>query len=165
MKAKSYILLNDHIVNNLILDIRSRQLDGKTKVNISAAANKSARQRGLQHIWYEDVVKSGVGGIDEESHKSVSIKAKRDFAMHIIFMNPEKYEDFLYLYNELSRSNGWDRAGFISYFYDKHLHTEWFDTQEMAKFLTYFQVHYSDLGVNLSDPIDHKLLKWNNGGK
>ena len=156
-KSKQYYLLTELIRDNAIAQIKALPLDGKTKVSITAAANKSDRQRGLQWVWYGDVVKSGVGGIEEETTKSVSIKAKRNFAMPVIFKNPEKYECFLMLY-EIVKPHLPDPK-FNDDFYHNHLHTEWFDTNEMAEFLTAFEDYYRQRGVDLSDPIDHKLTK------
>ncbi|MCP4990491.1 MAG: hypothetical protein GY928_31960 [Colwellia sp.] len=157
MKAKNFYLISDLVRNNAIQAINAAELDGKTKVSVGSAGTKSQRQRGLQHIWYDDVVKSGIGGAMEETHNGVDSFAKRNFAMPIMLQNPEKYENFLYMVDVLNSEN--IEFPFAAYFFHEHCHTEWFDTQEMAEFLTSFQIYYTNQGVNLSDPIDYKLLK------
>ncbi len=163
MKAKNFYLISDMVQANAVKAIQDTVLDGKTKVTISSAGTKSQRQRGLQHIWYNDVVKSGVGGMLEESHNGVDSFAKRNFAMPIIKRDYEKYAGFMRIYDALAIDNtAAHQAGFVNYFFHEHLHTEWFDTQEMAEFLTAFQNYYISHGVNLSDPMDHKLLQAHN---
>jgi hypothetical protein len=157
MKAKHFYLLTEQIRSNAIAEINSAVLDGKTKVSVSPAGSKSARQRGLQHIWYRDVARSGIGGIAEESEKNIDVKAKREFAMPIIYKDPEKYHYQLTLYYLVSHRL--DQPEFESYFFVNHVHTEDFDTSEMAEFLTAFQVYYTGHGVNLTDPVDKKLLE------
>ncbi len=154
---KHFYLISETVRNNVLDAVRDCLLDGKTKVTLSSAGSKSAKQRALQHVWYRDVVKSGIGGIDEESEKGVDIKSKRDFGMIIVFRNPEKYQEFLSLHDLAIYKHHKD-SDFMKYFYHEHFHTEWFDTTEMAEFLTHFEIYYSKLGVNLSDPIDWKLL-------
>ena len=115
MKAKNYYLISETVRNNVLDAVRAVELDGKTKVSIGAAGSKSARQRGLQHLWYDDVVKSGVGGIEEETHSGVDAKAKGYFAMPIIHRTPEKYVDYLYMYDQLLFDQPW--SPFSDYFY------------------------------------------------
>ena len=157
MKAKNFYLISETVRNNVLDAVRAATLDGKTKVSIGAAGSKSARQRGLQWIWYGDVSKSGIGGQLEETPQGVSIRAKEMFAMPLIWADTDKYEGFLEIYSLVCVQHGGNDQ-FMYRFYDKYLHTEWFNTQEMAEFLTAFQIYYTNHGVNLSDPIDWKLL-------
>lgn len=159
MKAKSYYLISDQIANNACDDIQSRPRDGKTKVTISGAAKKSDRQRGLQWVWYKDVVDSGIGGDMEETTKKVSILAKLLFGLPIMRANVEKYEEFIDLYLTVNQAKAMDEKA-MHFFIHNSMHTEWFDTSEMAQFLTAFQVYYLNKGATLSDPMDKKLLDW-----
>lgn len=152
MKAKPFYLLSEQIRHNAIQAINAVELNGKTKVTLSDAGSKSARQRGLQWVWIGDVAEAGT-----QSKKQISISAKIEFGLPITLRNQEKYKDFLDLYWTVHAAHG-DDYEFMCFFFDKHFHTEDFDTNEMAQYLTAFEIHYTSLGVELSDPIDYKLL-------
>lgn len=152
MKAKNFYLLSETIRDNAIAAVNDALLDGKTKVTLSSAGGKKPRQRGLQWVWYKDVEEVGT-----ESAKTISVASKIAFGLPIAMRNQEKYKDFLDLYWLAEEKHG-ANDDFMYYFFDKHFHTEDFDTNEMAQFLTAFEIHYTQLGVELSDPIDWKLL-------
>ncbi|MCP5015847.1 MAG: hypothetical protein GY938_11360 [Ketobacter sp.] len=157
MKAKNFYLISELVRDNAIAALMDVELNGKTKASIGNAGSKSARQRGLQWIWYGDVANSGIGGELEETARGVSIQCKRMFAIPIVLGNADKYEDFIGIYGLVIQAHGGDEY-FMNRFFDNHLHTEWFDTSEMAEFLTDCEIYYTNLGVNLSDPVDWKLL-------
>ncbi len=152
MKQENYYLHNENIRLNLLNRISELDCNGLLKVAISNSAKKSDKQRGLMWIWYKDVEEAGT-----ESAHTISVSSKIAFGLTIAMANQEKYKDFIELYWTVNKAHGED-DNFMFYFFDKHFHTEWFDTNEMAQFLTHFEIHYSRLGVELSDPIDWKLL-------
>ncbi len=160
--AEQYILNSVQVRENLLVNIAERPLDNTWKVTIDKVGGKKPRQRGLQHIWYKDVVKSGLGGIDEESVINVDAKAKRDIAVPLMKRYPEKYESFLYTLDLIEQRpiTDYPSPEFMRNYYHKHCHTEWFNSDEMAEFLTLFCVWALSHGIELSDPIDHKLLTY-----
>lgn len=156
---KKFILLNSDIRDNAHAFMDEIGLDGKTCVSFGDSGGKSGRQRGLQHIWYDTVVNSGMGGKWEDTKENVISISKYRFALPIFQRDDELlgqvYQLFLTKY-------GNDRDKHRE-FIDNWVHTEKFSTSQMAEFLTDFQRHYMDRGIYLPDPDDHKLLEYKRG--
>ena len=81
MKAKRYALVNGQIRKNVVNEIMDLPADGTIEVTIAQLRTKSARQRGLQHLWYADVVKSGVGGEHESAEDLLDWASKYKFVV------------------------------------------------------------------------------------
>lgn len=162
MKAETYTLISDQVKEHALARIDSLVSDGKIKVTISDAGTKSARQRGLQHVWYRDVVKSGVGGKYEEDEESLDLFAKWKWVRPILIRENDLFAD---IFTVFMRDYGTDEAGQyqadICRSFTKHwIHTEDLTVNQMAEFLTNFQNYYLEKGVTLSDPQDRKLLEY-----
>lgn len=155
MKAENYILVNDNVMNNAIMRIREIPTDGKTKITISDTGSKSARQRGLQWRWNQDVAKSGIGGKHEDNKNGVHLVSKYRWAIPIFIRDDDFFAD---LYNSWIKAHG-SNPERIEWFVDTQVHTENFSTSQMAEFLTEFQRYYLDKGVNLTDPDDFNLMR------
>lgn len=127
-------------------------VDGSLKVTISGAKGKSARQRGLQWLWYGDVVKAGIGGHDE-SHKDLLHRAsKARWALPLLIRDDDHFADMYLMFHEKwSTHNHWDVK--FRWFVENHVSTEKLNQAQMAEFLTAFRDWYGfELGVNLTDP-------------
>jgi hypothetical protein len=154
MKAKSFYITRPDVIKNLISEILSIIPDGKIKVTISDAGNKSDKQRGLQWIWYNDVVQAGVGGKHEDTPKGVHLISKYWWAIPIFCRDDEFFGD---LYAEFMRRHEGDQER-IMWFVDQYVSTEKFNVSQMAEYLTQFQQYYLSKGVNLTDPEFRGLL-------
>ena len=147
MKQEIYTLINQVVKDNLTEKINSIPLDGKTKVIISNAGNKSQRQRGLQWRWYEDVEKSGIGGKHEDTKNGVHLVSKYKWAIPIFVRDDELFADIhKYFLSKMPNENQWGD------YLETFVHTEKFNVSQMAEFLTDFERHYLALGVNLTNP-------------
>ena len=152
MKAENFIINSDQVKANLIERIDSIPTDGKTKVSISASGSKSAKQRGLQWKWFTEVSQAGIGGKHEDTKEGVALLAKWRWAIPILIRDDEFFADLFAVY----RDKWNDDEARMRYFIDVYVHTEQFNTSQMAEFLTEFQKHYSPL-VNLTDPQEGML--------
>jgi len=155
MKADRYVLINESVRNLCIAQISALPVDGKTQVVISAAAGKSAKQRGLQFLWYTNVAKSGFGGRHEESVEACHIASKYRWAIPIFVRDDERFGE---IYAEWVRMYGEDSERMF-WFADKMVHTEKFTVSQMAEFLTNFQEYYLNHGFPLVNPDDLGLLR------
>lgn len=125
--------------------------DGSMKVMFSGAKDKSARQRGLQWLWYSDVVKSGIGGSNEESEERLHLASKYRWALPILVRDDDFFAELWLSYFEANEHD----PKKMEYFVDRHVSTEALNQAQMAEYLTNFQNHYAHkLGVNLTDPDD-----------
>lgn len=148
MKAKSYAIVDRQIQKNVINDIMDRPTDGTIQVVISALATKSSRQRGLQHIWYTDVVKSGLGGEHESEEDLLDLACKYKWCLPLQIQGDENFAEVYLGYCKKYKSNPEKMLWFVKSF----VHTEQLSNNEMASFLTSFRNHYDEMGVNLTDP-------------
>ena len=73
---KAIYLVNEAAKRSAINLVMDQPIDGTQKITVSGAGTKSARQRGLQWMWYTDVVKSGLGGTDEADEKRLHLVSK-----------------------------------------------------------------------------------------
>ena len=146
-----------YLVNEKARRLAQEQLarepaDGTRKVQFSGAKDKSTRQRGLQWIWYGDVVKSGIGGVDEESEQDLHLASKARWCLPIEIRDDDNFaEVYLAFHNRWHGTPLWE-AKFI-WFVDRVVSTEDLNQAQMAEYLTAFRDHYGlDLGVDLTDP-------------
>ena len=160
MKSKPIFLVDDRALQAARVALRDAPLDGTVKVTFSAAKDKSARQRGLQWMWYEDVVKSGVGGTDEADQNRLHLVSKYRWCLPIQIRDDDHMASlWLDFYQKHS-----DDAEALEWFVDHHVSTEALDRSQMAEYLTKFQEHYAwdPYNVNLRDPAEfgwRNLLK------
>lgn len=148
MKTERYALVNGGIAKNVMNRLLDLPYDGTVEVVIQAIGSKSARQRGLQHIWYNDVVKSGIGGEYESGTDILDLACKYRWALPIMVRDDEYFAEMYLAY-----SNAWKQDPDRMRWWVKHnVHTEALNKSQMAEFLTMFKDHYTELGVNLTDP-------------
>ena len=156
MKSESYILTSPNVLNTAIIRLRELECDGKVKLTISDAGDKSSKQRGLQWRWYGEVAKSGLGGKHEDEAQGVHLISKYRWAIPILNRDDDffscLYSTYVQLYGKTPERMEW----FIS----NQVHTESLSCSQMAEFLTNFQAYYSSKGVSLTDPDDLKLLAY-----
>jgi len=156
MKQESYILANEAVKVNACLRIKDIEADGKIKVTISNAGDKSARQRGLDWMWNTDIANSGMGGEFEDSKDNVHRVCKYKFAIPIFIRDDPFFAELYEIYIQLYKSDP-DR---MKWFIDLRVHTEEFSSTQMAEYLTDKQRYYLDRGFPLRDPDDLKLLHY-----
>lgn len=154
MKAKTYVLINEAIKVNACLHIKDIVADGKTQVTIQNAGDKSSRQRGLQWLWNTDVALSGMGGEFEDTKENVHLVSKYRWAIPILCRDDTNFGD---IYAGFIKEHGKDPER-MRWFVDVMVHTEKFNTSQMAEFLTDYQRYYLERGFPLRDPEDQKLL-------
>lgn len=153
MKTEHYTIISDNVKAVLIDRIRAIPVDGKTKISISDSGSKSAKQRGLQWKWYSEVAQAGIGGKHEDTKEGVNLVAKWRWAVPILIRDDEFFADLFALYQ-----NKWENdPERMRYFVDLYVHTEQFNTSQMAEFLNEFYNHYSSF-VRLTDP-NEKLME------
>lgn len=155
MKSQRYILINEDVKKRFLRDLYTRPLDGSTTVTISATGSKSARQRGLQHIWYDDIVMSGLGGQYEADEQILDVYCKYRWGIRILTAEPIGPNENDYLtdsYLAYAKVNA-DDPEKMMWWTRQNIHTEAMSNSQMARFLTAIKEHYGiDLGVNLTDP-------------
>lgn len=150
MKAETYALVNSQVRKNVINKLIDLPVDGTLQVTISAVANKSARQRGLQHIWYNDVVKSGLGGEHESSEDLLDWACKYKWCLPLMIQGDDNFAEVYLGYSKKYKMNPDKMKWFVKQF----VHTEYLSNNEMATYLTRFRDHYDLMGVNLTDPAE-----------
>ena len=123
-------------------------------MTISNEGTKSAKQRGLQWIWYEDIVKAGIGGKHESDKNGVHLVCKYWFAVPIL----QRDDDFFAALYAGWRTNHKGDEAAILWFVDNHVSTEDLTVSQMAEYLTEIERHYLDKGVNLTSPQFRGLL-------
>lgn len=151
MKAQTYALAHPAVkktVMNMIMDLPT---DGTYQVTIGGIATKSARQRGLQHIWYGDVVKSGVGDEADSDKELLDLKCKWKWCLPLMIQSDGNFAEVYLGYTKKYRADPEKMKWFVKQF----VHTEYLSNNEMASYLKSFQDYYAlELGVNLTDPDD-----------
>lgn len=149
MKQQRYALVNAQVAKNVVADIMGRPTDGTIEVVVMAAASKSSKQRGLQHIWYNDVVKSGIGDEADSDKELLDLKCKWKWCLPLMIQSDGNFAEVYLGYSKKYRSNPEKMKWFVKQF----VHTEYLTNNEMASFLTSFRDYYAvELGVNLTDP-------------
>lgn len=159
MKAENFFLINENIRDKAIARIMELDCDGEKKITISAAGTKSARQRGLQWMWYTDVAKAGIGGRHEDTKDGVHLVAKFRWCLPIQLRDDEFFAELYLLFID-KYNNDSER---IEWFVDTQCSTEALTTSQMGEYLTEFQRYYGQ-HVNLTDPQDKKLLAYERKG-
>lgn len=154
MKKEEYILNSQSVLNLAMTRCKSLELDGRTKLTLSDAGNKSARQRALQWLWNTEVSKSGIGGKHEDTKEGVHLVSKYRWAVPIFNRDDVHFNDLYSIWVQLYGKDP-DR---MEWFIDNQVHTENFSVSQMAEFLTDFQRHYASNGVNLTDPNEMGVL-------
>ena len=148
MKAKIYTIVNKKVQQAALVDMLDRPMDGTVQVTISGVATKSARQRGLQHIWYNDVVKSGLGGEHESAEDLLDWACKYKWCLPLMIQGDENFAEVYLGYSKKYKMDPDKMKWFVKQF----VHTEYLSNNEMATYLTKFRDHYDLMGVNLTDP-------------
>lgn len=146
MKAEQFNLISHEVKKNLINRIMDIDCDGKTKVTLSNAGSKSQKQRGLQWKWYSELALSGIGRHDDKD--KIHIQSKYKWAIPILLRDDEFFADLYAMYKEKYLTNP-ERMRF---FVDSQVHTEKFNTSQMAEYLTGFQHYWLNQGVQLTNP-------------
>lgn len=159
MKAKTFSLASLESLEKAKAYLNEIIPDGKTKVVFSGSGTKSAKQRGLQYMGYEDKAMSGKGGRLGDTKENCHLEAKYRFAVPI-FLRDDPFFAALY--------TGWcekcelleDKQERMLYFVDQHVSTEKFTTSQMAEFLTEFRNDCTINGIDLREPEFRGLLDY-----
>lgn len=159
MRARNYYLTSLEVLSNVVVHLHGIILDGKVKVTFSAAGSKSAKQRGLQWMGYEDKAKSGIGGRLSDTSENVHLVAKYRFAIPIFSRDDDYFADMYSGYRKRIKGKA-DEEAKMWYFVDKHVSTEDFTVSQMAEFLTHFRNDCTAKGITLREPEFKGLLEW-----
>lgn len=154
MKAETYYLTSLKVISNLIARVAKIQPEEKLQVTISNIGTKSARQRGLDWMWNDDIAKAGIGGKYEDYKEGVHLVCKYRFAIPILTRDDaffsKLYEGWL--------NNHPNDSEAVMWFVEHHVSTEALTVSQMAEYLTAKQRYYLDRRVNLTDPEFRGLL-------
>lgn len=156
MKAEPYHLINEHVRNVAIMRIKDLVCDGKLKLVISNAGDRSVRQNALYWLWNTFVADSGMGSYDTK--EAVHLAAKKRWGIPILRRDDENFAALYSVWKKLYGNNE-ER---MDWFADKQVSTAIFTTHQMAEYLTDYQRFYLDNGVSLPLPEDKKLLEFQN---
>lgn len=149
MKAQRYALVNKQVAKNVVADIMDRPTDGSIEIVVQGLATKSSRQRGLQHIWYDDVVKSGLGDLNDSDKELLDLKCKYRWCLPLMIQSDGNFAEVYLGYSKKYKQDPEKMLWFVKQF----VHTEYLSNNEMAQYLKSFQDYYAlELGVNLTDP-------------
>ena len=159
MKAENYYLTSPEVAKKVSTRLLETTLDGKTKVTFSDAGSKSAKQRGLQWMGYEDKARSGKGGRLGDTKENCHLEAKYRFAVPIFLRDDPFFADLYTRWCEICEVAE-DKAGRMLYFIDQHVSTEKFTTSQMAEFLTEFRNDCMRKGIELREPEFRGLLDY-----
>lgn len=154
MKQETYYLTSLKVISNTIARIAKIMPEEKLQVTISNTGTKSARQRGLDWMWNDDIAKAGIGGKHEDYKEGVHLVCKYRFAVPILCRDDNFFSA---LYEGWLASHKGDEEA-ILWFVDRHVSTEELKVPQMAEYLTAKQRYYLDKGVNLRDPEFRGLL-------
>lgn len=154
MKAKTFSLASLNSMKAAKAYLEGVIPNGKIKVTFSDAGTKSAKQRGLQYMGYEDKAKSGIGGRLSDTKENCHLEAKYRFAIPILLRDDSFFADlYLAWCNKYEHSEK-----HMLYFVDKHVSTEKFSVSQMAEFLTDFRNDCISHGITLREPEFKGLL-------
>lgn len=156
MKAKPFVLRDQFILNNLKIELDKIELDGKTQVVISNTGSKSSRQRGYEWTLYEAIAKSGLGGKHEDEKNGVHMVCKYRFAVPVFIRDDAFFAELWGVYRQLYEKDPERMEWYVAEF----VHTEKFNSSQMAEYLTELINYYTARGFELPEPDDHKLLEW-----
>jgi hypothetical protein len=148
-KSDPYTLVNGNVRNNVMEQLFALPLDGTWAVVFHPVGSKSSRQRGLQHIWYDDILKSGIGGEHESGKDILDLACKYRWGLPIMIRDDDNFAELYLAYSKKYKSNPEKMTWFVKH----NVHTEQFSQSQMAEFLTSIQNYYGiEKGVNLTDP-------------
>jgi len=154
MKPRVFHLTSLDAISKAIEEIKLCPCDGKLKVTISDAGTKSARQRGLQWIWYGDIAKSGKGGRHCDTPEGVHLVCKYRFALPIFIRDNGYFSDLWSIWYAAYKRD----EKRILFFIDREVSTEEFSTSQMAEYLTEIQKDCYSKEIVLTDPDFRGLL-------
>lgn len=155
MKSESFILINDNIRNKAIQRVLEIICDGKTKLTISDAGSKTARQNALDWMWNTEIANSGYGGEYEDTKEGVHLISKYRWVVPILIRDDDFFSD---LWGAYVNKYGSDPER-MKWFVDTQVHTMNLTKSQTAEYLTEKQRYYSGKGVNLTNPDDMGLLE------
>jgi len=155
MKTEKFTLINQFVLDNVMISLRNKELNGRVQVTISDTASKSARQRGLQWLWNTEVANSGKGGKHEDTKEGVHLVSKYRWCIPILIRDDPNFADLYLIWKQLY---GGDEERML-WFTQTQVHTEKLSASQMAEFLTEYQRHYSSQGIELTNPDDMGLLQ------
>ena len=152
MKAENYILINEAVKVNACLRIKDITADGKIRVTIHNAGNRSVKQNALLWLWHTFVAKSGKGSYDtkESMHRAVKLR----WVIPVLIRDDPLFADLYSVWKQLYGSDV-DR---VNWFADNQVSTSTLSTHQMAEVLTDYQRFYLEHEIPLPDPDDLKLL-------
>ena len=157
MRAETYYLTSLKVIDNCMTRISKIMPEEKLQVTISNIGTKSARQRGLQWMGYDDVVMSGIGDRHCDTKENVHLAAKYRFAIPIFIRDDPFFSDLYAMWcNKYEYAE--DKEQRILHFVDKYVSTEKFNVSQMAEFLTEFRNDCMKKGIQLRDPEFDGLL-------
>lgn len=147
MIAEPYYLSSDTVRANVVNRLMELPCDGSVKVVFSNSGDKSAKQRGLQWLWYTETSLAGIGGKHESTKNGVHLVSKWRWALPIFIRDDEFFAE---IYQTWFDKYGKDEERML-WFVDTQVHTEKMTTSQMAEYLTEFERHYRP-HVDLTDP-------------
>ena len=152
MKAENYILANDNVRNNAIMRIKEIVCDGKVRITIHNAGDRSIKQNALLWLWNTEVANSGKGSYDtkEAVHRSIKLR----WVIPVLIRDDPQFAE---LYAAWKGLHGGD-VDRMNWFADNQVSTTILSTHQMAEVLTDYQRQYAEHGIHLSDPEDLKNL-------
>lgn len=139
---------------NRIMDILPEQ---QLKIVISGIGTKSDRQRGLQWMWYEDIVNSGRGGKYCDNKNIVHSYCKYRFAVPILIRDDDFFSDLWSAWEKRSEIME-DSQSRMLYFVEEHVSTEKLTVSQMSEYLTEIQRYCINNGIELREPQFRGLL-------
>lgn len=155
MKAISITLSNDAALRRAVSEVMATYASekaGTTEVVIRNVGTKSVKQRGLQHIWYQDIVRSGKGGQYEADEHTLDIYLKYRWGLKIMLPTRPLLAEAYVEYSNTHKHQP-DR---MMWWVEQNVHTEQMTVNEMAQFLTaIFDWYVIRHGFNLTDPDEY----------
>ena len=154
MKAETYYLTSLAGISEVVGRVAKIQPEEKLQVTISNMGTKSARQRGLDWRWNDEIAKAGIGGKYEDTKENVHIVCKGKFAIPILCRD----DDFFATLYEGWRIKHPRDVEALMWFAEHCVSTEALTVSQMAEYMTAKQHDYRGEGVNLTDPAFRGLL-------
>lgn len=156
-KNESFCIVNEAVRQKAFNRAKQLPMDGNLTVVLCRTGSKSKKQRGLQHIWYQDIVKSGLGGRLEEDEDILDVACKYRWGIRILISertgaNADGHLEDAYLEQVKLHKNN---PAKMMWWTAQMIHTEGMSNNQMAQFLTRIRDHYGyEVGVELTDPDD-----------
>ena len=146
MKPEHYFLGSNATRQVILQRISSLEI-GEThyRITIADSMSKSARQRGLQWLWYTEVANSGIGGCDIK--EDVHAEGKWRFAKPILMRDDPIFAFVLPELEEKYRGN----KEVMRHICDEYISTEGKDFA-INEYLSEFERYWRPKGVHLTIP-------------